>query len=183
MTTPTGRSARDRWILWLAEGFGSGRLKPGPGTWGSLVGVGWVFLLLWIGNPWIYTGAILASIPLAVIVCSAAERLLGRHDPASVVLDEIVAMPIAFAGYAVHWTLGTGQLPGPGEVRLWWPFLVVAFVLFRILDIWKPWPIRRLQCLPRGLGIVADDLAAGLLAGVLVWASVYVLFWWRLWRG
>ena len=83
----------DRGILWLAEGFGSGRLRPGPGTWGSLVGcaLSYPLLSLPLGTAVIVT---LAAILLAVPVCSRAEVLLGKTDPGSVVLDEIVAIPL-----------------------------------------------------------------------------------------
>ncbi len=174
---------RDRVLLWIAQGFGSGRLRPGPGTWGSLVGIAWTFLLLAYPRPWFYVVAVALSIPLAVRACTAAERILGEHDPSSVVIDEIIAMPIAFGGYAIHWVLGTGQMPGVGDARLWWPFMAGAFVLFRILDVWKPWPIRRLQRLPGGIGVVIDDLAAAVVAAGLLWLSVWVMFWYRLAKG
>jgi phosphatidylglycerophosphatase A len=170
-------------VLWLAEGFGSGRLRPAPGTWGTLVGVVWTLLLLAHPRPGFYLACIVASIPPAVAACTAAERILGRHDPSSVVLDEIVAMPIAFGGYAIHWAIGTGQMPGLDDVRLWWPFMVAAFVLFRILDVWKPWPIRALQRWPRGLGIVADDVAAAVVAAAVLWGGTWLVFWYRLVRG
>jgi phosphatidylglycerophosphatase A len=173
----------ERFQLWVAEGFGSGRLRPGPGTWGSLVGVLWTLLLLGTRNPWIYGLGILLSLPVAVSLASTAERLLGQHDPGRVVIDEIVAMPIAFGGYAIHWVNGTGQLPGWSDLPLFWPFLVAAFVLFRVFDISKPWPIRRLQSWPGGLGVVADDVAAALVTAGLLWMSPTLMFWWRMIRG
>lgn len=180
---PTPTNPRDRALLWFAEGCGSGRLRPAPGTWGSLAGVIWTLLLLAFPRPWIYVAGIVLSIPVAIVVCTAAERILGRHDPSSVVLDEIVAMPIAFGGYAVHWAVGTGQMPGWSDARLWWPFMAGAFVLFRVFDVWKPWPIRRLQRLPGGVGVVVDDLAAALVAAGLLWSVPLLMFWYRLARG
>ena len=175
MTAPAGIPPRDRAVLWLAQGFGSGRLRPAPGTWGSLVGVAWTLLLLAVPSPWFYLAAVAVSLPVAVAACSAAERILGRHDPGSVVLDEIVALPIAFGGYAVHWAIGTGQMPAWDDARLWWPFMAGAFVLFRLFDIWKPWPIRLAdRRVHGGIGIMLDDVLAGILAvAVLLFVQVF----------
>ena len=169
----------DRFCLWLAQGFGSGRLRPGPGTWGSLIGVLLTLLLLLPGHPAAYLGINALLVVLAIPVCSRAERVLGQTDPGSVVLDEIVAVPIAFSGYALHWWLA-GASPGLGQVRHWWPAMVVAFVLFRVFDIWKPWPIRRLQSFHGGLGIVIDDVAAALLSALLLGLGTSAAFYLRL---
>ena len=162
----------DRGILWLAEGFGSGRLRPGPGTWGSLVGCAWSLLLLHL--PWgLAMITTLGTIALAVPICSRAEALIGKTDPGSVVLDEIVAVPLTLLPLKAGDLLGLIQTPtlmgGPNAIP-WW---LAAFILFRILDIAKPWPVGALQDLPGGWGIVMDDLAAGLLAGgVLLTAAI-----------
>lgn len=169
--------------LWLAQGFGSGRLKPGPGTWGSVVGMLWTLALLAPGWPWAYALGALVAIGLAVPVCTEAGRRLGDPDPGSVVLDEIVAVPLAFAGYAGLWWWQAGELPAPAQVRQWWPALVAAFILFRLFDIWKPWPIRSLQRLPGGWGVVLDDVAAGLVAAACLWGGTWAMFWYRLARG
>jgi phosphatidylglycerophosphatase A len=164
----------DRGILWLAEGFGSGRLRPGPGTWGSLVGCAWSLLL--VGLPW---GAavtlILGAIVLAVPICSRAEALIGKPDPGSVVLDEIVAMPLTLLPLKAAGLMGLVPAPtltGGSAAMPWW---LAAFILFRILDIAKPWPVGALQHLPRGWGIVMDDLAAGLLAGGALLTAAFLM--------
>lgn len=164
----------DRGILWLAEGFGSGRLRPGPGTWGSLVGcaLSYPLLLLPLGTSVVVT---LAAILLAVPICSRAEFLLGKTDPGSVVLDEIVAIPLtllplhaaALLG-AIHPPRVLTSLPTHG---LWW---LAAFALFRVLDIAKPGPIGALQHLPRGWGIVMDDVAAGLMTGLILLGAAWM---------
>lgn len=158
----------DRAILWLAEGFGSGRMRPAPGTWGSLVGciLGYPLLAL---PPAPAIGVTLTAILLAVPVCSRAETLLGRIDPGSVVLDEIVAIPLTVLPLHVGVLLGAVNPPrfltlAPTEGLGWF----AAFTLFRALDIGKPWPIGALQNLPRGWGIVMDDVAAGLIAGLIL---------------
>ncbi len=166
---PSRLNGMDRCILWVAEGFGSGRLKPGPGTWGSVVGLLWSWLLLAIDSPIGRSVGLISAIAVAVPVCSKAEKLLGREDPPSVVLDEIVAMPLAFA--LPIW-LHPGILGDPGHI----PKLhncagwVLGFLGFRLFDIFKPWPIAQLQCLPGGWGIVADDLLAAFIASLILLA-------------
>lgn len=167
-----GEAAR----LWIAQGLGAGRLRPAPGTWGSLVGVAWVLVLVSTGNPWAYWLGTVAAAAVAIPWCTEAERLLGEQDPPSVVLDEVVAMPLAFGGHVVLWTLSGAGVPSWATLRGWWPYLAAAFVLFRILDIAKPWPIRPLQGLPGGWGIVLDDIAAGILAGALLLAGTWAVF-------
>lgn len=166
-------SLSDRGLLWLAQGFGSGRLRPGPGTWGSLVGCAWAGLLLHVPSGWALVATI-AAILAAVPVCSRAESLLGSPDPGSVVLDEIVAMPLVLLPLRAAGQLG--WIPALDLSRasagLWW---LGAFVLFRVLDIAKPWPVGALQNLPRGWGIVLDDVAAGLIGGILLLAAARIL--------
>lgn len=160
-------------MLWLAEGFGSGRLRPGPGTWGSLVGCIWTLGLLHLPIGWASVAAV-AAILAAVPVCTRAESLLGRPDPGSVVLDEVVAMPLTLLPIHAAGLLGwipprdlTSASCGP-----WW---LGAFVLFRVLDISKPWPIGPLQRLPRGWGIVVDDVAAGTIGGMILLGISWLL--------
>src|SRR4029077_12861183 len=86
-------------ILWLAQGFGAGRVPVAPGTFGSAVGVLWFGVLVASGNLWIYATGTLAGLGLSVWLCGAAERILQQRDPGSVVLDEIAAMPVCFAGW------------------------------------------------------------------------------------
>ncbi len=168
-----------RCLLLLAQGLGLGHLHPGPGTWGSLGGILLTAALLLVPSPAFYIATVLILVAASVPICSVAERALGETDPGSVVLDEIVAVPIAFSGYAAHWWAvgATPRLEGIGQ---WWPALVIAFVLFRIFDIWKPWPIRRLQDLHGGLGIVLDDVAAALVSALLLGIGTTLLFYTRL---
>ncbi len=153
----------DRLLLWIAQGFGSGRLRPGPGTWGSLVGLAMAIPLLRLPVAVQAAVAVVLGI-LAVPVCAAGERILGRKDPGSVVFDEIVAMPLVFLPAATFWH----AQPPPNQLHRAWPVFLAGFVLFRVLDIWKPWPIRSLQNLHGGLGVVVDDIAAALIAGGLL---------------
>lgn len=97
--------------VWVAQGFGSGRLKPGPGTWGSLVGVVWFVGLVATGSLWGFFGGILLSIPLCAWICGEAEKALGEKDPGSVVLDEIIAVPLCFSAWVLSQVHSTGQMP------------------------------------------------------------------------
>jgi phosphatidylglycerophosphatase A len=139
------------WAWTLGTFFGSGLLKPGPGTYGSIAA-----LLLWypaahalhptplalaIGTAAAALVVTLIGIPAATIVA----RESGRKDPGHVVIDEAAGQFIALI------------LAKPD-----WKHAVLALVLFRLFDIFKPWPIRRLERLPNGTGIMLDDVAAGI---------------------
>ena len=87
-----GRSVK----LWLAQGFGVGRIPVAPGTFGSVLGLLWFTLLLLSGSWWCLLGGGVAGLGLSVWLCGAAEKILGQTDPGSVVLDEIAAMPVCF---------------------------------------------------------------------------------------
>ena len=86
-------------LLWIAQGFGIGRIPIAPGTFGSLLGLVWFALLLLTGNGWCFLGGTLAGLALSVWLCGKAEKTLNQKDPGSVVLDEIAAMPVCFAGW------------------------------------------------------------------------------------
>ncbi|MBX3745772.1 MAG: phosphatidylglycerophosphatase A [Verrucomicrobiae bacterium] len=156
----------DRWWVWVAEGFGVGRLRVAPGTWGSLLGVGWFLLLLVPGRAWVFAAGCAGAIGAAVWVCGRAERVLGRHDPGSVVLDEIVAVPLCFVPLLAGWGAFPGVAAWWGWAPWWW--LALGFGLFRVFDIAKPWPVGWLQRWPGGWGIVADDVAAACWVAVLM---------------
>lgn len=172
---PSNRTA----LTWVAQGFGVGRARLAPGTWGSLLGIPLILALLTLPTPAAYLLVTLALTAAAIPICTIAEEQLGQTDPGSVVLDEIIALPWAFSGYALHWWMA-GASPGLDQLQAWWPALLAAFVVFRVLDIWKPWPIRSLQHLPRGWGIVLDDVAAGIGTAVVLWLGTTALFYARL---
>ncbi len=151
----------NRGIVFVAQGFGSGWAPKGPGTAGTVVGLLWTWVLMLPGSAvWFWLGAC-AGIGCAVWICGKAEQLLGKHDPGSVVLDEIVAMPLCFGTLLTAATLGDG-FPTPMEFlasHAWW-WVPALFVGFRVFDIAKPWPVRQIQHLPGGWGVVADDVLA-----------------------
>ena len=159
----------ERWKLWLAQGLGTGRAPVAPGTVGSLLGVVWTACLLAPGSPAVYLAGTLLGCAASVWLCGEAERILGKQDPGSVVLDEIIALPVCFLGWLVIETLEHGALPHPvALVRApgGWVTLGV-FAAFRLFDVWKPWPVRQSQALPGGWGVTADDLLAAVYVNLV----------------
>jgi len=163
------RSKADELVLWLAQGFDVGRIPWAPGTLGSLVGVLWFAVLLVPGNLWFYVVGTVLGLGLSVWLCGAAERILGRTDPGSVVLDEIAAMPVCF----LPWVLGQGvRLKSMPPVEAFfsgnnWLFTALIFALFRVFDVLKPWPVRLSENLPGGWGVTADDFLAAAYVALL----------------
>ena len=154
-------------VLWIAQGFGVGRIPFAPGTFGSLVGLLWLFVLVQTRSLPICLAGIVLMLAMSVWCCSAAERLLKEKDPSSIVLDEIAAVPICFLPWLIVEEARHGRLPRV-ESFLEPPLLYVTLALlalFRVFDIAKVWPARHLERLPGGWGITADDiLAAGYVA-------------------
>ncbi len=145
----------------LASCFGHGRLPLAPGTWGSLP-VAIVFgLMCHLHAPAAATTIVMAGMVLAgSVVCvtfaPATIAATGKNDPREVVADE-------FAGQAVTFLVAPFLAGGAS-----WAVALLGFVLFRIFDIAKPWPIRKLESLPAGWGILADDLLAGVYAAIVL---------------
>lgn len=139
------------WPVFLATGFGVGLIPWAPGTWGTLLGVPLAWAIGLIPSVALQFLLIAALITLGVPLCTAAARRLGgAKDPGSIVLDEIVAVPVAF-------------LLIPLDT---WTVAAIGFVLFRLFDITKPRPAGSLEQLPAGTGIMADDLVAAVYANV-----------------
>ena len=98
--------------LWIAQGFGIGRIPFAPGTFGSVLGLGWFALLLASGRVWVLATGTVVGLALSVWLCGVAERALGQTDPGSVVLDEIAAMPVCFFAWLGILYCRSGALPG-----------------------------------------------------------------------
>ncbi len=145
---------------WLAFGFGSGLLPFAPGTFGSLVAVlvWWGFVELAQPDFALRVPALLAAIVLCTWSAHWAAQRLQRKDPGCIVSDELAGQWLALLAVPDAWP--------------WW---LAAFALFRLFDIAKPWPMRRLERLPGGIGIVADDLAAGAYAAAILLIAGYLL--------
>lgn len=153
----------NRGIVFLAKGLGSGWCPKGPGTAGTVVGLAWTGALLMAGNLAVFWLGALLGVGAAVWICGRAETILGEHDPGSIVLDEIVAVPLCFGTLVTRqaWAAGAGNV-GPSEflgAHPWWTVPLV-FAGFRLFDIAKPWPVRQSQRFPGGWGVVADDVLA-----------------------
>jgi phosphatidylglycerophosphatase A len=131
----------------LAFGFGSGLLPKAPGTFGTLVGI--PFYLLLQPLPLLYYATVVGlAFVFGIWLCDQTSRDLGVHDHSGIVWDEIV-------GYLVTMTVAPGN----------WVWLLTGFLLFRLFDIFKPWPIRWIdKRVEGGFGIMLDDLIAGLFA-------------------
>ncbi len=149
-------------ILFVAQGFGVGRIPFAPGTWGSLVGLAWFAGLMATRRYELYLLGALCGAGFSVWLCGAAERILKQKDPSSVVLDEIIAIPFCFLPWVTAGWLKDGKLPALEVFRSGRGLMAVAaiFVLFRVFDILKPWPVRQSQRLPGGWGVTVDDLLA-----------------------
>ena len=139
------------WASLIATFFGIGNLKPGPGTWGSLAAaLIWFALLRLISQkfqPEVLAGLIVIVIAIGIPAATRLARSSGLKDPQNVVIDEVAGQWITLLLVPVSWKT-----------------LLAGFILFRGLDILKPPPVRQLERLPEGTGIVVDDVAAGLYA-------------------
>jgi phosphatidylglycerophosphatase A len=141
---------------WLATAFGSGYAPFAPGTAGSAVGL----LLFWPLARLAWPVQIACCVALFAVGTAASDRLareVGKKDPGLVVVDEVLGMWVTLVA-----------LPFSSLTAL------LGFVLFRAMDVWKPWPARSLEALPGGWGIMADDAAAGVYANLLVRVALLV---------
>lgn len=143
------------WAAILATFFGIGRMRPGPGTWGSAAAV-----LLWAALAHQLSLSLRTPIATALAVfitligipaATQVARAMGGKDPQIVVIDEVA-----------------GQLIALIAVPLAWKTFLAGFILFRAFDILKPPPVRQLEALPEGSGIVLDDVMAGIYAFIIM---------------
>ncbi len=151
--------------------FGLGLLRPAPGTWGSMPSVVLAGVLMAAGaapdgtivNWLIYNGVLAAVMVVFSAACirygDAAEAKFGKKDPGQICADETAGQCLALMFLPLH------AVATPTNAVA---TLVLAFVVFRIMDIVKPWPAGRLQSVPGGWGVLLDDLAAGVLAALVV---------------
>lgn len=156
MSTPL-TSAQRRILMshpagWIATALGAGLSPKAPGTAGSLIALfPWWFLLrgLPIGA---YAAVLAAGFLLGVWACEVSDRRLGIHDQGALVWDEVIGMWITLFAAPPQW---------------WW--FIIGFALFRLFDIWKPWPVRWADHSVRGgLGVMLDDVVAGIYALIVL---------------
>lgn len=152
-SVPNQTVKKTLWAWAIATFFGAGLGKPGPGTWGSVATVFLWYLYAWLAHPTpqalliALAGIIAFALVLGVPAATVVARESGRKDPQFVVIDEVAGQAIALLFMPANWK---GAL--------------IGLILFRAFDITKPFPVRQLESLPEGWGIVFDDVAAGLYA-------------------
>ncbi|MEE8058474.1 MAG: phosphatidylglycerophosphatase A [Pseudomonadales bacterium] len=135
----------------LAFGFGSGLVPKAPGTFGTLLAVPLYLLLAKLSLP-LYAAVVVAAVVIGIYLCGKTATDLGMHDHPGIVWDEFVGFWITMFSAPAGW--------------LW---IVMGFLLFRLFDIWKPWPIKALdKNMATGLGIMIDDVLAGIYAWVII---------------
>ena len=159
--------------------FGVGYLPLAPGTWGSMVGVGIYLLFGWLENvvslifgaggwtqaqiaAWVHAFNLILFLFFCLLGVWAAGRsteMFGNTDPSQAVVDEVIGQLIVFLfiPFDSHWF-----------------YVLSGFLLFRLFDIWKPYPIDSLQNLPAGIGVCADDILAGVYGGTIL-ALIYAI--------
>ena len=175
VVVPEGRRTGADYAALAVATCGVGLIPVAPGTWGSAVGVA-LYLALVSGaqkafdysvergldlSPQQFPAVLTTALLIAILLVSfagtwaatRAERLLGKKDPGAVVVDEVAGQLVAFL--FVPWLAGSWTV-------------AAGFLAFRVFDIWKPYPVRRLEGLGGGLGIMADDLLAGFYAAAAV---------------
>lgn len=149
--------------------LGVGYIRPAPGTWGSVVALPWGWLLHVLGGFPLLLLAILAAFLKGWWATRVMTRDSDDHDPSEIVVDEVVGQWIALLPLSYPaWSMGI-------DILALWPGWIAAFVLFRLFDIWKPGPVGWADRRGDALGVMLDDVIAGLLAalGVLLLAGLY----------
>ncbi|NQV40835.1 MAG: phosphatidylglycerophosphatase A [Candidatus Marinimicrobia bacterium] len=151
-------------MIQILRGFTSvgyvGLIPGAPGTYGSLVTlpIAYYWSTLVTDNPFITLGFIAILTLLGVIASNKVGTHLGVEDPGEIVIDELVGQWIAVLAIPAHWGFWLG-----------------AFILFRVFDIWKPWLIDKSQHLPGGIGVMMDDVLAGLVALAIIQGAAALL--------
>ena len=142
---------RDAAVLFLATGFYIGNIPFAPGTFGSILGLALCFFVAGLKLP-LALACVVLFIAMAVRIAAEAEKLLKKKDPGCIVIDEIAGMAVALFGLPFNLTT-----------------VLIGFIIFRFLDISKPFPIRALdKQVSGGLGIVIDDVVAGIFTNLLL---------------
>jgi len=168
-TSPTGAplSPLGHLVILYSSGLYTGYIPIASGTFGTALAILFYWPMARLnrlpsegGTLWLYALIVIAATALAIWASNFASKAHGEKDPHRVVIDEIVGF--FFAMFLVPF-------------NIWW--IAAAFFLFRLFDVWKPYPIFQLQSLPGGIGIVIDDVLAGIYTCVLLHAARFGLHW------
>lgn len=152
----------------IASVCGVGYVPVAPGTIASAAAIFLALPIVFYGGGWSLLAASLIAFGIGVWACGDHVGATGREDPSECVIDELAGQWLACAFAVLPLGLHAAPVTLPG--------FLLAFALFRLFDIWKPWPVSWAdQKLPGGLGVMADDMIAGLMAGLLVLAARYFL--------
>lgn len=144
--------------VFVATGAFVGYAPVAPGTFGSALGLAVLFVVRYSRSPLAEGATLVLLAGVGIWSASEAERHFGRTDPGYIVIDEVVGMLVTLAFLPVN---ATG--------------ILVAFLLFRVFDVVKPWPARRFERLHGGLGVMLDDVMAGVYAHLVMWGIVRLL--------
>ncbi|MCC7157328.1 MAG: phosphatidylglycerophosphatase A [Bryobacterales bacterium] len=147
----------NRLALALATWFGFGYSPVAPGTAGAAAAaaIAWLATVYSPLPPWAFAVLAAALTPVGIWAANQTARIVCRKDPGIVVIDEVLGVWITLAGAST----------------LNWKSMLAGFLLFRLFDIWKPWPVRQLEALRGGAGIIADDLMAGVYGALVLWIA------------
>ncbi|MEQ9258073.1 MAG: phosphatidylglycerophosphatase A [Roseovarius sp.] len=145
-----------------------GHLRPAPGTWGSAAALPLAWLLHVAGGPWLLFGAIILFFVMGFWATAKETEGKANHDPSEIVVDELVGQWLAFLPVSL------GAAHTGAALTALWPGWVAAFLLFRLFDIWKPGPIGWADRKTGPMGVMLDDVIAGLFAalGVVALAAL-----------
>ena len=154
-------------IIFIATLGGASRLSKFPGTIGSLLGFFLYFTLYYL-DYFYYTICCLIIYYLSIGICSCAERILNEKDSSYIILDEFIAVPIIF------WGLNEGNSLIGYDINL--TIYIIGFLVFRLIDIFKPFGIKKLENIKGGLGCVIDDFFAAIISCFILYLFLYLCF-------
>lgn len=146
----------------IATFFYVGLLRPAPGTWGSLAALPALYVLHLIGSFWLVAAATIIVFFVGWQATIAATRGKDDPDPSEIVIDEVAGQWIAM------WPVSMGAMNAGADIMALYPGWIAAFVFFRLFDIWKPGPVGWADRLHSPLGVMLDDVIAGIMAAVVV---------------
>lgn len=153
------------WYVWAATWFGSGFMRPAPGTWGSLAALPFGLLIIAFGNIYILILATLFVTWLGLKASARFEADTGIHDSKMIVIDEVAGQWLALIPIVLFVSLEAPYFP---------VYIMLAFLFFRLFDITKPWPASYFDKSVDGpAGVMFDDIVAGVYAAIVLYGVIY----------